>query len=317
MNAISIIAGIGLLLIGPLLLLLSLRWLLKDEVNVRLQEYVADTEGQSRFKKRGTGFIARELTGPLMSRLFLPWLRWIGRIFERWTPAGGMNELDRRLMVAGNPFGFEAREFFAVQLAFLLLGGFLGMVFILRGVNRESIIFGVAAVFLGYLLPRFWLSSKMKERKNKIQKGLPDALDMLSVCIAAGLGFDQALKRVSEYWPTQVGYEFGRVITEMEMGFSRRVALRNLVMRVDVPEISSFVSFVLQTEQLGLSIADTLHGHAAQMRIERRFRAQEQAQKIPVKMLVPMAFLIFPAIMAVVIGPVVPTLAEFLTSLGG
>lgn len=176
---------------------------------------------------------------------------------------------------------------------------------------------GVMSVVIFYFYPISWLDRKVKERQNKIRKGLPDALDMLSVCTSAGLGFDQSLQRVSEHWNTPVGIEFGRVITEMEMGLSRRDALHNMVDRVDVAELSSFVSFVLQTDQLGLSIADTLSSHADQMRVQRRLRAQEQAQKVPTKMLIPMVFLIFPALMAVIVGPVFPPLLEFFQGLTG
>jgi tight adherence protein C len=138
---------------------------------------------------------------------------------------------------------------------------------------------------------------------------------MLSVCATAGLGFDQSLQRVSEYWDTPIGHEFGRVISEMEMGLSRRDALRNLSDRLEIREITSFVALILQTEQLGMSISDTLHAQADQMRIERRFQAQEQAQKAPIKMLIPMALLIFPALLAVILGPAVPTLMEVFRNL--
>jgi tight adherence protein C len=138
---------------------------------------------------------------------------------------------------------------------------------------------------------------------------------MLSVCASAGLGFDQSLQRVSEYWDTPIGHEFGRVINEMEMGLTRRDALRNLSDRLEIREISSFVALILQTEQLGMSISDTLHAQADQMRIERRYRAQEQAQKAPIKMLIPMAILIFPALLAVILGPSIPTLIEVFKTL--
>jgi tight adherence protein C len=118
------------------------------------------------------------------------------------------------------------------------------------------------------------------------------------------------LQRVSEYWDTPIGREFGRVINEMEMGITRRDALRNLADRIDIREISSFVALIVQTEQLGMSISDTLHAQAEQMRIERRHRAQEQAQKAPIKMLIPMALLIFPALLAVILGPAIPSLVD-------
>ena len=108
-----------------------------------------------------------------------------------------------------------------------------------------------------------------------VRKGLPDVLDMLSVCAEAGLGFDQAMQRVSEYWKTPVGLEFGRVIREMEMGLSRKEALRNLAERLDITELSSFVAVIIQSDELGMSIADTLQSQAKQMREDRRFRAQD------------------------------------------
>jgi tight adherence protein C len=165
-------------------------------------------------------------------------------------------------------------------------------------------------LILLYFFPKLWLQSRVSRRQNAVRKGLADALDMLSVCATAGLGFDQSIQRVSEYWDTPIGHEFGRVISEMEMGLTRRDALRNLSERLDIREISSFVALIMQTEQLGMSISDTLHAQADQMRIERRFRAQEQAQKAPVKMLFPMIGLIFPALLAVILGPSIPALRE-------
>ena len=150
----------------------------------------------------------------------------------------------------------------------------------------------------------------VSSRKETLRRGLPDTLDMLSVCADAGLGFDQSLQRVSEYWKTPISMELGRVVGEMEMGLSRREALRNFADRLDISEISSFVAVLLQSDQLGMSIAETLHVQAEQMRIERRFRAQEKANMIPIKMLIPLAFLIFPAILAVLLGPSIPPIMQ-------
>jgi len=171
--------------------------------------------------------------------------------------------------------------------------------------------------YIGVLGPNVWLNRKVRKRQDQIRKGLADALDMLSVTAEAGLGFDQSLQRVSEYWQTPVGVEFGRVVAEMEMGSSRQEALRNMADRLDVRELSSFVAVIIQSDQLGMSIADALHAQAQQMRIERRFRAQEAARKVPLKMLFPMMLLIFPAMLAVVCGPSVPILSEFFQTLGG
>ena len=142
----------------------------------------------------------------------------------------------------------------------------------------------------------------------EISQELPSIIDMLSICTSAGLGFDQSLQRVSAEWDTQLSGEVGRVVSEMEMGLSRREALRNLADRLDIDELSSFVSIIIQSDQLGMSISDTLHTLAQQMRVEWRFKVQEEARKIPVKILIPLTFFIFPAMLAVILGPSIPAI---------
>lgn len=190
--------------------------------------------------------------------------------------------------------------------------------FMLRqGTDLINIIAAALVGYVGLMGPSVWLKRKVRRRQDQIRKGLPDALDMLSVTAEAGLGFDQSLQRVSEYWENPISVEFGRVVAEMEMGVSRRQALRNMADRLGVAELSSFVAVIIQSDQLGMSIADALHAQAEQMRIERRFRAQEAARKVPLKMLFPMLLLIFPAMLAVVCGPSLPILADFFQALGG
>jgi tight adherence protein C len=148
----------------------------------------------------------------------------------------------------------------------------------------------------------------MRTHQDDIRRGLPDALDMLSVCTFAGLGFDQALQRVSEYWHSPLGVEFSRVVQEIELGVSRAEALRNMSDRMQVGELSSFVAIIIQSENLGMRIADVLHGQAEQMRVLRQYRAKEVANRLPAKMMVPLALLILPALMAVIFAPMVPSL---------
>ena len=306
------IVSLAMIGIGPVLLLVSVRWFMRsDDVSERLNEYLTEPARRSRGLGSRLSVQTRELTGSLVSRLLKPWLSWIGKTFARLTPTGTMEYLTHQLVIAGNPLGLGAGEFLGIMLGFLAGGILLGFLILSRSLERSSMFAALAVVMLSFLLPRTWLQTKIRGRQNHIRRGLPDALDMLSVCASAGLGFDQSLQRVSEYWETPVGYEFGRVVHEMEMGLSRRDALRNLADRLDLAEMSSFVSFVLQTEQLGLSISDTLHSQAEQMRILRRLRAQEQAQKVPTKMIFPMVFLIFPALLAIIMGPVVPSLLKF------
>ena len=307
---IPLFIGMAISTVGVLAIYFTLRWFRSDAISKRLTTYVTDpTVDETR---RGTTFrmAPRQLSGSFVNRVFSPAIRGIGRFLGQFTPASAIESIGRRLILAGNPYGLGPREFFGINLAFTILGAFLAFFVLRRGPNALNIVSSLLVILLLFMLPRMWLQVRALIRQNAVRKGLPDALDMLSVCATAGLGFDQSLQRVSEYWDTPIGNEFGRVIAEMEMGFARREALRNLADRLDIREISSFVALILQTEQLGMSISDTLHAQAEQMRIERRFRAQEQAQKAPTKMLIPMAFLIFPALLAVILGPAIPTLME-------
>jgi tight adherence protein C len=199
----------------------------------------------------------------------------------------------------------------------MILGVWLAFMIFQQGTDILYLIGAGLIAYVGLFGPMVWLKRKVRRRQDQIRKGLPDALDMLSVTAEAGLGFDQSLQRVSEYWQTPVGVEFGRVVAEMEMGSSRQEAMRNMAERLDVTELSSFVAVIIQSDQLGMSIADALYAQAGQMRIERRFRAQEAARKVPLKMLFPMMLLIFPAMLAVVCGPSIPILSGFFQTLGG
>jgi len=308
---ISVILGSA----GLLILFFGVRWLRVNSISKRLVQYVSTPMDNTRSQSNAARIQPRVVTGSFVSRVFSPAIRGIGRFFGRITPKGSIDGLARKLMIAGNPYGLGAREFYGISLLSALAGVYLAFLFYKRGATTVNLLLSILILIMFYFLPKVWLQSRINRRQNSVRKGMADALDMLSVCATAGLGFDQSLQRVSEYWDTPIGHEFGRVINEMEMGLSRREALRNLSDRLEIREISSFVALILQTEQLGMSISDTLHAQADQMRIERRFRAQEQAQKAPIKMLIPMALLIFPALLAVILGPALPTLREVFNTL--
>jgi tight adherence protein C len=308
---ISIVLGI----VGVSFLILSVRWLRTGNLSKRLVQYVETPLDDSRARKNFVRIQPRVITGSFSSRIFTPFIRGIGRFFGQITPAGSIENLAKKLVTAGNPLGLGAREFYGISMASTLLGVYLAFVIFRRGTTNINLVLTVLVLVLFYAFPKVWLHSLVTGRQNRVRRGLPDALDMLSVCATAGLGFDQSLQRVSEYWDTPIGHEFGRVIHEMEMGVTRSDALRNLADRLDIREISSFVALIIQTEQLGMSISDTLHAQAEQMRIERRHRAQEQAQKAPIKMLIPMALLIFPALLAVILGPAIPAFREIFGNL--
>jgi tight adherence protein C len=161
-------------------------------------------------------------------------------------------------------------------------------------------------IFVFWLLPASWLNGRARARQSEIQRGLPDALDMLSVCASAGLGFDQSMQKISQYWDTELGAELQRTTEEMEMGVSRAEALRHLAERASVEELTQFVAILVQAERIGMSYADVLHSQAIQMRVLRQLRSREIANKLPAKMMLPLVLLILPAMLIVILGPAIP-----------
>jgi tight adherence protein C len=159
------------------------------------------------------------------------------------------------------------------------------------------------------------LTSRIQRRQKGVWKAMPDALDLLTICVEAGLGFDGAMQKVFEKWDNELSLSFGRVIREIQLGKLRREALRDMADRVGIPEMTSFVAAVIQSEQLGVSMAKVLRIQSDQMRIKRRQLAEEQAHKAPIKMLIPMALLIFPSICIVLMTPAVLMLLR--STLGG
>jgi tight adherence protein C len=167
----------------------------------------------------------------------------------------------------------------------------------------ESLLYGLGFSLLGFYLPQLWVSSKISKRQKNIRKAMPDALDLLTICVEAGLGFDAAMAKVCEKWETELSLSFARVIQEVQLGKLRREALRDMAERIGIAEMTSFVAAVIQSEQLGVSMAKVLHIQADQMRTKRRQLAEEEAHKAPLKMLIPMGLLIFPALMVVLMTP--------------
>jgi tight adherence protein C len=173
-------------------------------------------------------------------------------------------------------------------------------------------LYSVIGASVGFLLPGIWLGRKIKQRKHNVLKSMPDALDLLSISVEAGLGFDLALQRVGDKWDNELSREFRRLVSDTRLGTPRRDAMRMMADRCGVEELSNFVQAIVQAEQLGVSIGKILKVQSEQMRIRRRQRAEELAHQAPVKMLFPMVFLIFPSILVVILGPAIPKLMNSL-----
>jgi tight adherence protein C len=281
-----------------------------------MQEFVIEYGGSNRLDLNYKN-VQEKLTGSIFIRILSPLFKAVINFFGRLAPQTANDEINRKLSLIRNPMGMRALEFTGLRILIFLIAVALAILINFRGSGqtRYALLAAGGLLLLGFLGPVGWLESKVRRVQNEIRFGLPDALDMLSVCAFAGLGFDQALQRVSEYWQTALGGEFRRVVHEMELGISRADALRNLSARLCISEISSFVAIIIQAENLGMRIADVLHGQAEQMRVIRQFRAKEIANKLPAKMMVPLAFLILPALFAVIFAPMVPSLMSLFGSL--
>lgn len=246
-----------------------------------------------------------EMSVPFTQRVIMPIMQNIARFTTQFTPKEALEKTQRQLDLAGNPNGLNPPVFWGIRfVAMVGLGLLLLFVFTITKQSTLYIILGlVGGGALGFMMPQMMLSSKIKRRQDDITKALPDALDLMTICVEAGLGFDQAMSKVSDKWENELALAFGRVIREIQLGKSRRDALRAMGESMDVPDVTTFTGAIIQADQLGVSIARVLKVQSEQMRIKRRQRAQEKAQQAPIKMMIPMVLLIFPTIWIVLLGP--------------
>ena len=251
-----------------------------------------------------TSLEEEEFERPFFERAIRPLISKLAARFTRRL--GGASKLEMMLIQAGNPGNLTPEEFVTIQLigAVFLCSFFLVGTILLP--LRPIFVFIISAcgIGFGYVLPKFWLGRKVRERKSEIQHSLPDALDLLCISVEAGLGFDLALTRVVEKFRGPLAIEFKRALQEMTMGRPRREALKNVGKRCDVEDLRVFVNEIAQAEQLGVSMSNVLRIQSDHMRMKRRQRAEEIAMKAPIKILFPMVFFIFPTIFIVILGPV-------------
>jgi tight adherence protein C len=248
-----------------------------------------------------------ELSQPFSERVIVPFMRRLGELSARFTPQKVLLETNRKLELAGNPGRLEASTFLATR--FIVPVFFDGFILLIARFAPKPWTFGtmfmVLLVFglLGFAFPQLWLTSKIQARQKEIRKAMPDALDLLTICVEAGLSFDSAMSKVSEKWENQLSLAFARVIREIQLGKLQREALRDMSDRLGINEMTSFVAAVIQSQQLGVSMSKVLRIQSEQMRMKRRQRAEEEAHKAPVKMIFPMGLLIFPSILIILMTP--------------
>ncbi len=246
-----------------------------------------------------------EMSQPFSERVLLPLIRGMSQFIIRFTPQQNTEALQHNLELAGNPHDWSPSDFLGVRGLAAVFVAALGLA-LFWAMHSETVVLVLSAAvggILGFYLPGLWLGLEIRKRQHEIQKGLPDALDLLTISVEAGLAFDSAMAKVAEKWDNELSRAFARVIAEIRVGKLRREALRDMAARMEVRDVSTFVAAVIQADQLGVSISRVLRIQSEQMRIKRRQRAEERANQAPVKMLIPLAFLIFPSIFLVVLGP--------------
>ncbi|GMR11389.1 MAG: type II secretion system F family protein [Anaerolineae bacterium] len=246
-----------------------------------------------------------ELSQDFGQRIVVPFFNRVGEMAQRFTPQATLENARQRLEMAGNPMQMNPAFFLMLRFVFaILFGGLLFLIFARTGGNwLQGLGITVLFMFIGFAFPNLWLSGRISARKKAVFRAMPDALDLLTISVEAGLGFDAAMAKVHEKWINELALEFGRVIQEIRLGKLRRDALRDMAERLGVNEMTSFVAAVIQSEQLGVSMAKVLRIQSDQMRVRRRQMAEEEAHKAPIKMVFPIALLIFPSIMIILLGP--------------
>ncbi len=251
-----------------------------------------------------------ELQLPFRERVLEPFLKTSLNLLGRLSPSKNVHKVKNLLEQAGNPNGLTVTMFVGTRVVLMLV--LLVIFFVVTTIGGipllNRFLYTAVGGVLGYMLPSIWLGSKIKKRKVGILKSMPDALDLLTISVEAGLGFDLALQRVASKWDNELSKEFTRVLSDTRLGIPRRESMRSMALRCAVEDLSSFVAAIVQAEQLGVSIAKILKVQSEQMRTRRRQRAEALAHQAAIKMLFPMAFLIFPAILVIILGPAVPKL---------
>jgi tight adherence protein C len=249
----------------------------------------------------------KELLAPIHERVLAPIFALFARFGGRLNPPEYVERIRQKHVQAGITAPERVERFLAMRiLGFVFIPFWLTFAVVLNPLGLDGLFkwaFAGLGVVIGAVGPSSRLNSAVDTRQKKIQRSLPDVLDLLVISVEAGLGFEQALDRVIANVPGELADEFARMLGETQAGSSRADALRHLQERVDTPEIRSFVLAMIQADTFGVSIGRVLRAQADEMRIKRRQMAQEKAQKAPVKMMIPMVLCIFPALFVVVLGP--------------
>lgn len=256
---------------------------------------------------------------PFSERVLRPASRSLSDAARIFGPSDYTDRIRRRLVMAGSPHGLDAERLLAIKAGTAVLG----VVFILLVSAAASAAPGRATLgaivfaVVGFYLPDLWLRSKVGKRQLEIRRTLPDMLDMLTISVEAGMGFDAAVAKITASRPGALSEEFGRMLQEIQAGVSRREAMRHLGERTDVSELRSFIMSMIQADVFGVSVSNVLRTQSRDMRVKRRQFAEEMAQKAPVKIVFPLILCILPATLIVVAGPAIVSVGRAFGMIGG
>jgi tight adherence protein C len=269
----------------------------KDAVQARLEQLVVQPKSLEEY----------ELQQPFYERTVRPLIKRLAKV--RRNDGGIIARTDAKLEKAGYPGGLRGADWMGVKILGAIVGGllFFALLSLMVGI-AGGLFFGLIGLAIGFIGPEFWLGRRIRARALAMTLQLPDALDLLTISVEAGLGFDAALAKVVEKMDGPLIIEFRQALAEVRMGRTRREALRDVAARAEAQPVTNFIGAIVQAEQLGVPIAKVLQIQSQQLRIERRQRAEEAAAKAPVKMLFPMVGCIFPTIFIVILGPAVVTI---------
>ena len=251
-----------------------------------------------------------ELQQPFIERTLRPLAGAVSGRMSRMASSSFQERTEKRLALAGNPGNLRVADWLGVKAVGAVVGAivFILLFFVLNILSMPpalGLAMGGIGLAFGYTIPEFWLGSQVRKRQHAILLQIPDALDLLTISVRAGLGFDAALGKVVEKLQGPLTDEFRRALAEVRVGKARREALRDIIPRTEVPPLTNFIGAIIQAEQLGVSISKVLQVQSEQLRIERRQRAEEQAAKAPIKMLFPLVGCIFPSLFIVILGPAI------------
>jgi tight adherence protein C len=299
MSSGIMVAGIALIFVALVVVIAALALSPRGEVGVNRS--MAVLEALTAAPKE----MKQELEAPFGDRVLIPLLARAQGLGRRLTPADANERVHQKLELAGNPRGWTADRvsagkvvgFFAALILALLVALAVGMPFL------PTLGFVVAASVAGYMAPNFYLYQRAYERAEVMQKALPDAIDLLTISVESGLGFDAAVAQVARITDGPLSEEFARMLKEMQIGRGRSEALRSMAERTNLPDLRGFVGAMVQADAFGIPVGQVLRVQSSEIRVKRRQWAEEKAQKVPVKILIPLIFCILPCLFIAVLGP--------------